>query len=139
MNARLVSVLVLALEFGLALVFLWAGALKALDPGAFARDIGNYRLLPALPSALLALYLPWLEIAAGAVLVLRQLRRGALALLCALSLTFTGALALAWVRGLDITCGCFGGASSGMGVALVRAALLAILAGWLLHRACRDE
>jgi putative oxidoreductase len=59
----------------------------------------------------LAFYLPWLEIFCGFALVVRFLYRGALSILTALILTFTFATVAAKVRGLDITCGCFGHAS----------------------------
>jgi ABC-type nickel/cobalt efflux system permease component RcnA len=59
----------------------------------------------------LAFYLPWLEIFCGLGLIFRFLYRGALSILTALILVFTLATIAAKVRGLDITCGCFGHAS----------------------------
>ena len=92
-------------------VFTYAGAIKALDPIRFANDIDNYKILPWPISVALAFYLPWLEIFCGLALVVRFLYRGALSILTALILTFTLATVAAKVRGLDITCGCFGHAS----------------------------
>src|SRR5438445_12235743 len=92
-------------------IFIYAGAIKALDPVQFASDIDNYKILPWPISVALAFYLPWLEIFCGLALVVRFLYRGALSILTALILTFTLATVAAKVRGLDITCGCFGHAS----------------------------
>jgi putative oxidoreductase len=92
-------------------VFIYAGALKALDPIRFAIDIDNYKILPWAISVRFAFYLSWLEILSGLALVFRFLYRGGLSILSALVLIFLGATIAAKVRGLDITCGCFGHAS----------------------------
>ena len=53
------------LDFVLAGIFIYAGALKAFDPVQFASDIDNYKILPWPVSVALAFYLPWLEIFCG--------------------------------------------------------------------------
>jgi len=92
-------------------IFIYAGAIKALDPVRFARDIDNYKILPWTIAAGLAFYLPWLEIFCGVALIARRLYLGGLSVLIALVCVFTVATIAAKVRGLDITCGCFGHAS----------------------------
>ena len=92
-------------------IFIYAGALKMFDPVRFASDIDNYKILPWTIGVALAFYVPWLEIFCGIALVLRFLYRGGLSILTALVLVFTLATVAAKVRGLDITCGCFGHAS----------------------------
>ena len=89
-------------------IFVYAGALKALDPARFADDIANFKLLPWHATVLLALYLPWLEIICGVALIFKQCYSGALVILGLLCIVFLGALASAKARGLDISCGCFG-------------------------------
>src|SRR5205807_3670492 len=89
-------------------IFVYAGVLKVLDPVQFANDIDNYKSLPWFVSVRLAFYLPWLEILCGLALIFRFLYRGGLSILTALTLVFIGATVAAKVRGLDITCGCFG-------------------------------
>ena len=96
------------LRWGVGGVFIYAGALKAIDPAQFARDVDNFRLLPYAASCAVALYLPWLEILAGSALALGVMRRGAVLILGAMLSVFVVALSSAWARGLDITCGCFG-------------------------------
>jgi putative oxidoreductase len=109
-------------------VFIYSGAIKALDPVQFANDIDNYKILPWPISVALAFYLPWLEIFCGVALVVRLLYRGALSILTALILVFTLATIAAKVRGLDITCGCFGHASQNWSFPAHLATNLAILA-----------
>jgi putative oxidoreductase len=92
-------------------VFIYAGAIKALDPIRFANDIDNYKILPWPIAAGLAFYLPWLEMLCGVALIFRFLYRGGLSILTALILIFIGATIAAKARGLDISCGCFGHAS----------------------------
>jgi hypothetical protein len=99
------------LDFVLAGIFIYAGALKAIDPVQFASDIDNYKLLPWPLSVAIAFYLPWLEIFCALGLVFRFLYRGALSILSASIVVFTLGIITAKVRGLDITCGCFGHAS----------------------------
>jgi putative oxidoreductase len=92
-------------------VFIYAGAIKAIDPIRFATDIDNYKILPWTIGVGLAFYLPWLEILCGLALIARRLYLGGLSILTALIFIFIIATVAAKVRGIDITCGCFGHAS----------------------------
>ena len=92
-------------------IFIYAGAIKAFDPMGFANDIDNYKILPWTIGVGLALYLPSLEILCGLALIARVLYRGGLSILVALLSIFIAATIAAKIRGLDITCGCFGHAS----------------------------
>jgi putative oxidoreductase len=119
-------------DFIVAGVFIYAGALKVFDPVQFASDINNYKILPWPVSVALAFYLPWLEIFCALGVVFRFLYRGALSILTASIVVFTLATIAAKVRGLDITCGCFGHASQNWSFPSHLATNLAILAGLLL-------
>jgi hypothetical protein len=72
-------------DFVLAAVFIYAGAVKALDPVQFASDIDNYKILPWPVSVALAFYLPWLEI------------------LCALGLVFNFCIAARYRFGVPLS------------------------------------
>jgi putative oxidoreductase len=89
-------------------LFLFSGALKAIDPGEFLLNIRSFQMLEDPWAAMLAVGLPWLEIFGGAALVLGSLVRGALLVFITSIIVFVVALAQAWSRGLDVTCGCFG-------------------------------
>jgi len=99
------------LDLIIAAIFIYAGVLKALDPVQLAHDIDHYKILPWAVGVGLAFYLPWLEIFCGLALIFRLFYRGALSILTSLVVVFLGATIAAKVRGLDITCGCFGHAS----------------------------
>lgn len=96
----------LRLLFGV--VFIYAGALKALDPGLFLLDVRSFDLLPDPYAAWVAMGLPWLEILAGLAIVTGFFRMGGLVILNAALLGFLVAIAISWWRGIDIRCGCFG-------------------------------
>jgi hypothetical protein len=112
-------------------IFIYAGAIKVLDPVQFAIDIDNYKILPWTISVGLAFYLPWLEMFSGLALIVRRLYLGGLSILTALVAVFLVATIAAKVRGLDITCGCFGHASQNWNFPTHLALDLAILGALL--------
>src|SRR3954471_22569358 len=105
------------LDFVIGGVFIVAGVIKVIHPLQFAYDIANYDAVPWAFGVRLAFYLPWLEIIAGVALILRRLYAGALTVILGLTLMFIGAIVSARVRGIDISCGCFGHASDNLGFA----------------------
>lgn len=127
-------------------VFIFAGLskivglqpIRLLDPMEFARDIDNYKMLPWTVCVGLALYLPWLEVICGLALIFRRWYSGALTILFALLLVFIGASIAAKMRGIDITCGCFGHLSNQLSfawhLALDFAIVAAVVALWKWDR-----
>jgi putative oxidoreductase len=86
-----------------------AGALKLRAPVAFATEIANYQLLPAVaPYA--AAVIPVLEVVVAAALVFapRAWRRAAALAALTLFAGFTVAVGSAFFRRINIDCGCFG-------------------------------
>jgi len=112
-------------------IFIYAGAIKVLDPVQFANDIDNYKISPWTIGVGLAFYLPWLEIFCGLALIIRRLYLGGLSILTGLVAVFLVATIAAKVRGLDITCGCFGHASQNWNFPTHLALDLAILGALL--------
>lgn len=107
MKTRVVLSWLLRLVVGGVLVV--AGALKLRAPAAFATEIANYQLLPAV-APYLAATLPVAEILVGLAVLgaPRAWRRaGALAALASFA-AFTVAVASAYLRRINIDCGCFG-------------------------------
>lgn len=96
------------LRCAIALLFLYAGAVKLWKTQDFAYDVQSYQLTSWTVSILIAVYLPWLEVVAALALLAKRLYLGALILSITLLTVFLAALGSAWWRGLDITCGCFG-------------------------------
>lgn len=129
------------LSIAIGALFIYAGALKAWNPARFASDIENYHLVPWPIGVGMAFYLPWLEMFCGLALILRRLCAGAVFILLGLMVIFIGATAAAKVRGIDITCGCFGRVSDQMSFAwhlvLDLAILGALVALGLRHASAR--
>jgi len=119
-------------------IFIYAGAIKVIDPIGFAGDIDNYHMLPWALSVRLAFYLPWLGIFCGLVVVWRLFYRGGLLIWNALISIFIFASIVAKARGLDISCGCFGHASKYLSFGWHLLLDLALLAGaavlWFSNR-----
>ena len=92
-------------------VFVYAALLKLRDPLLFQKDIESFDLLGDPWTAILAVSLPWLELLAGLAVITGWLRNGGLLLLNLSLIVFFGAIGSAWYRGLNIQCGCFGGAA----------------------------
>jgi len=122
------AAIALLLRLALGALLIAAGLLKLRDPTAFAAEIANYQLLPG-GAALLAATLPSVEVVVGASLIAlpRAWRRGAACAALALFVMFTGAVASAYFRRINIDCGCFGTGGGPIG-ALTLLRNLALLA-----------
>ncbi len=94
---------------GLALggVFLYAAWGKILDPRPLVTIIWGYRILPAGPINLMAIYMPWLELVVAVGLITGVARRGAALWAVALLVMFEVALGINALRGVNVACGCF--------------------------------
>jgi uncharacterized membrane protein YphA (DoxX/SURF4 family) len=98
-----------AARVALAAVWIAAGVLKIPDPAASVRAVRAYRILPESVMAPVAYGLPFLEIALGGLLLLGIAVRLAALISATLLILFLAAITSAWLRGLQIDCGCFGG------------------------------
>ncbi|HET6150646.1 MAG TPA: MauE/DoxX family redox-associated membrane protein [Polyangia bacterium] len=135
------TALAILLRLGLGGLLLVAGALKLRDPAGFAVEIANYQLLPAL-APYLAAALPVTEIVLGLGLASfpRAWRRPAALGVGLLLLIFALSVASAYLRGINIACGCFGGGGDAIGpLTLLRnlGLLIAVAALWALDRPAR--
>ncbi len=114
------NVLVLFLRWLVAIVFIYAGAVKIINPSSFAEAIDNYRILPYLAVTLTAAALPWIELICGSLLIWGKWLRGSSLILIVLNLVFLIAIGSALARGLDISCGCFSESGEGAKVGMAR-------------------
>jgi len=137
MGHRIEALMVLVLRVALGALFVYAGALKIGHPLDFQQAIENYRLLPKVATLPLAFYLPWLEIVCGLALIFGRSLRAAAGIVAALCIVFLLALIQAWMRGLDIQCGCFGSApeTGGLFWPILRDMLLLAVTGAIWLRA----
>ena len=90
----------------LAIVFLWSGVVKILDPDSFAIILEAFNLLPNAWIMPVAVGLPALEILAAIGLLFDF--RGSLLVVTGLLILFLAILSYGIWLGLDIDCGCFG-------------------------------
>lgn len=88
-------------------IFLYAAGSKLVDARPLVTIIWGYRILPAGPINLLAIYMPWVELLAGASLLSGYKRRAAALLASGLLTMFIVALGINAVRGVNVACGCF--------------------------------
>ena len=130
------KILNLILRLGLGGIFVFAGFVKIIDPAAFSVSIANYRLLPHEGLNLLAMTLPWIEVAAGLLLMAGIWKRANALLITLMLVVFLFAIGQAVARNLNIDCGCFGtveGRKVGL-VALAQDVAMLAAAFWLTWR-----
>lgn len=107
MDAKGFQAVVAIVRMALGIMFIYAGLTKILAPAGFALAVYNYHILPAQLVNVTAIVLPWVEVVAGACLVLGLWIPGGALIVSGLLLVFTVALGFNLARGLDIACGCF--------------------------------
>jgi uncharacterized membrane protein YphA (DoxX/SURF4 family) len=95
-------------RIGLAVLFIYGGVVKLIDPKAFARTISGYGLVPEMFLPLVAVGLPVMETVAGIGLLLDI--RGSLAVIASLLGMFILVLGYGLLLNMDVDCGCFGAA-----------------------------
>src|SRR5690625_436913 len=104
------------IEFLIRLVlgslFIYSGIMKLLDPAVFQVDILNFELVLRKTAAFTALYLPWLKILCGIALIGWIKSSAAPLLLSFLMFIFIAVIGSAWIRELDVSCGCLGASDS---------------------------
>lgn len=124
-------------RFGLAILWLVSGLLKLVDPVGTSKSILNYRLVHKGFADIAAIGLPTVEVVLG-VLFLLGINIRITALLSILLLTFFIIIIIsAWVRHLEINCGCFGNSlrfnsSRDYGIDIVRDIFFIGMASWLI-------
>jgi uncharacterized membrane protein YphA (DoxX/SURF4 family) len=126
--------IVAILAWILGAVFVYSGITKSIEPAGFAEAVGNYRILPWYLINLAAIFLPWWEIAPGLALFFPSWRRPAAKIILILTGLFTIAVVTALIRGLDISCGCFGEDSSRVGLRTLLIDIGILLAGGMILR-----
>ena len=101
----------LIIRLAIGALFVASGALKLLDPAAFAWNIYQYGLVPRPLIDPIAVGLPLLEVLNGAALIAN--RRWSYASVGGMLVLFMVLLAYAIINGLNVDCGCFGSGEPG--------------------------
>lgn len=99
------------IRWALGALFILAGALKLMDPAAFAWNIYQYGLLPRVLVGPFAMLLPVTEIVSGGALMVN--RRWSYGAAGGLLVLFIAVLGYAIINGLNVDCKCFGAGEPG--------------------------
>jgi uncharacterized membrane protein YphA (DoxX/SURF4 family) len=99
----------LVIRLGIAAVALSASVPKFSDIPQSQRAVAAYQVMPVAVSNIVGTMLPVIEAAIGLALLVGLLTRYAAGLFGLMMIVFIAGIAQAWVRGLTIDCGCFGG------------------------------
>lgn len=125
-------------RLALAVVFLWAGIAKLLEPWMlFAMQMDAMHVFPDASITFLARTLPWFEVAIGVLLAggvkLRYVASAATAVL----LIFFAIVTILYLRGFQGDCGCFGVGEQLGPKTLLRDGSLVALSWWVTWEAFR--
>lgn len=97
----------LALRLLLGGYFAYASLDKIANPAAFARIVYQWQVAGPVPSNLVAVTLPWVELMAGGLLVAGVWKRASALVVALMLVVFLGAAASVLARGIDVeNCGC---------------------------------
>jgi uncharacterized membrane protein YphA (DoxX/SURF4 family) len=97
----------LAFRWLLGLTFVYSSLHKIADPAQFAKIVFGYALFPPAAINLIAITVPFVELTAGAALLLGIWPRPAALIVEALLLLFVAVLSINLIRGVEFDCGCF--------------------------------
>ena len=96
----------------LGIVFLISSYSKLKNPIGFAQAIENYKIFGALLSRWGAIFIPALEFILAILLITGRWMKETFIITAALFIVFDVMIFQAYLRGLDISCGCFGSSHS---------------------------
>jgi uncharacterized membrane protein YphA (DoxX/SURF4 family) len=122
-------------------VFVYAGYTKLRQPWMlFAMSINSYQIVTESSTKILAQTLPWFELALGLILLTGWILRWSATVASALLVFFFSVMLHAYMKNLEIFCGCFGVGEKLGPITLARDGSLAALAlavaigAFVMHR-----
>ena len=131
------TLVLLRLFFGAMLIY--AAIDKILFPIDFAVAVENYQLTGATISRWIAIWLPYLELITGVLLIANIWMNAATLLNICMMAVFLLSVSSAYARNLDINCGCFGDVSSPVTLTKVASNTLLLLFSVLLYISCKNR
>ncbi|MBO7521477.1 MAG: hypothetical protein J6T16_04480 [Opitutales bacterium] len=96
----------------LSAIFAYAGFAKLANPSEFFESLIAYQSFPQSICLAICYVLPPLEILAAIGIWTKRYIKAAALIIAGLNIAFIAVVSSAWIRGLDISCGCFGDVSS---------------------------
>ncbi len=94
-------------RIAIGLVFIAASIDKLAHPGQFVEVIMGYKIVPWTTAGVMGIWLPWMELLVGTIMLIGIWVRAGALLFSGLTVVFLAALTSALARGIDINCGCF--------------------------------
>lgn len=98
----------LIFRYVLGFIFIYASIEKIYDPQEFATAIARYDLIPNYLINFLSVLIPWIELVCGFGLIFGYYLKENAIIYLVLMTVFTLLVLISMIRGLDISCGCFG-------------------------------
>ena len=123
----------LFIRFLIGGLFIYAGLGNIMAPLEFAVAIRNYDLVPLWSIGIIAATLPWVEVLAGLGLVLGVRIKACSLIISSLLVVFILIIIIAYLRGLDVECGCFRGVDRKVGPLVIIEDLLMLLGALLIY------
>jgi uncharacterized membrane protein YphA (DoxX/SURF4 family) len=123
-------------------LFLWSGSLKLGNPYATLISIYGYELIGPRVSLVIAVLLPSVEIAIGACLLAGIMVEGAFCFASLLGLAFAVAAGSIMLRGIEVSCGCFGASDKSVSLRTIfisGGVLAGAVLGYCLSVTCRSS
>ena len=97
----------LLLRLLLGAFFVYASLDKIWDPAAFAKIVYQWQVVGPVPSNLVAVTLPWIELLAGLLLLAGAWKRESALVVALMLVVFIAAAGSVMARGIDVeNCGC---------------------------------
>ena len=125
-------------EIGLGGVLLYSGVTHLQNPFAFLDAVGGYMLLPSWALVPVTILLLASHLVIGIALICQLLRPGVYWVTSGLFTLFLVAQLAALYRGLDVSCGCFGGQGESIGwLTIARTTAMLLVSLLSLHVAGR--
>lgn len=122
-------------RLGLGALFIYAGYAKLQNPFVFEMAVDGYQLLPPTGVIVVARGLPWLEVVLGLVLWTGWKLPYTATFTTLLLGVFLTMMAIAYSRGIEAQCGCFGTGEIISPRTLARDSLIFVVAAVLAGRA----
>lgn len=91
----------------LGALFIWSASIKLLSPADFSEAVYRYQILPSPTINLASLWVPWVELFCALSLWHPRWRLAGATIVFGMLLVFTAAILSTFIRGIDISCGCF--------------------------------
>ncbi len=92
----------------IGLVFIISGIIKISNPHDFVDAVTNFKMLPPETVNLFVIIIPWIEFSSGLLFLFNIYSKETGTILIGLLIMFSIAVAVAFLRSITFTCGCFG-------------------------------